>query len=128
MGVFDKITGELESAARQGTLPPGLHDHLTAMLNDPQIGGISGLAQKFNAGGLGGIIASWIGVGPNQPISAQQIQGVLGPARLQQIAGKVGMTPDALSATIATVLPGLIDRLTPNGQVPPAPAAQQKGS
>ena len=101
MGVFDGITNELENAAKQGSLPPGLHEHLTAMLNDPRTGGITGLVQKFKAGGLGGIIASWIGTGANQPVTPQQIQSVLGADHLQ-----------------------LVDRLTPNGQVPSAAAAK----
>ena len=128
MGVFDNITNELENAAKQGSLPPGLHEHLTAMLNDPKSGGIPGLVQKFQAGGLGGIIASWIGTGPNQPITPQQIQSVLGADHLQKIAGRLGMSPDALSTTLATGLPAFIDRLTPKGQIPttapsPTPAS-----
>jgi len=120
MSVFDRITSDVEAAAKQASLPAGLHEHLTAMLNDPKTGGLQGLVQKFQAGGLGGIIASWIGTGPNQPITPQQIQSVLGSDNVQKIAGRLGMSPDALSAALATGLPVVIDRLTPNGQIPPA--------
>ncbi|MGH7498087.1 MAG: YidB family protein [Gemmatimonadales bacterium] len=121
MSTFDKVTRELEDAVKSGSLPAGMHDHLTAMLNSPQIGGVSGLVQKFEAGGLGGIIGSWIGTGPNQSITPQQIEGVLGSGRLQQIASKVGLPPETLGNAIAQVLPGLIDRMTPNGVVPAKP-------
>jgi uncharacterized protein YidB (DUF937 family) len=30
----------------------------------------------------------------------------------------MGLSPDAVSAKLAEVLPGAIDRLTPNGQLP----------
>src|SRR5262249_3942149 len=42
MSVFDRITNELESVAKQGSLPPGLHEHLSAILNDPKTGGLQG--------------------------------------------------------------------------------------
>lgn len=127
MGLIDGITGALGSP-RQRAVPPGLHEQLGAMLNDPNIGGLAGLAQKFNAGGLGSIFASWVGTGANHPISAQQITSVLGATHLDQLAGQFGMSSATLSAMIATTLPGLIDRMTPNGQIPltaatPVPAS-----
>lgn len=122
MGLIDGIAGALGSA-RQGAVPPGLNEHLGAMLNDPKTGGLAGLAQKFNAGGLGNTFASWVGTGANHPISAQQITSVLGATHLDQLAGKFGMSSATLSAMIATTLPGLINRMTPNGQIPPTAAA-----
>ena len=118
MGVFDGITGALEGTAGQGAVPPGMHEQLGAMLNDPKTGGLAGLAEKFNAGGLGSIFNSWVGTGSNHSISAQQISSVLGATHLDQLASRFGMTPATLSAMIATTLPGLIDKMTPNGQLP----------
>jgi uncharacterized protein YidB (DUF937 family) len=67
------------------------------------------------------MMASWIGPGPNQPISPPQVQRVLGATRLEQLAAKLGTTTGRVSVAVATALPSLIDTLTPNGQLPPWP-------
>jgi len=83
-----------------------------------QPGGIAGLLQKFQQGGLGDVASSWIGTGQNLPISADQLQGVLGGDMLGQLAGKLGIAPETASSQLADVLPGLVDKLTPNGELP----------
>jgi uncharacterized protein YidB (DUF937 family) len=45
---------------------------------------------------------------------------VLGDERIGQLAGKIGLTPDALSTKLAEVLPGAVDNLTPEGKIPDA--------
>ena len=87
------------------------------MVNN-QPGGLSGLLQTFHEKGLGGIASSWVGTGENQSISAEQIQNVVGEERIQQFAAKVGIPPEQASAKLAEYLPQIVDRLTPNGQVP----------
>lgn len=119
MSVSEGTTGNLGEAA--GGLPPGLYSHLTALLNDPQVGGVSGLARAFYAAGLGRIMASWIGPGPNQAISPPQVERVLGTSRLEQMAARLGTTSASVTVAIAAALPSLIDTLTPNGQLPPWP-------
>jgi uncharacterized protein YidB (DUF937 family) len=89
-----------------------------SMLSSSQTGGISGLAEQFAAQGLGHIISSWIGTGQNLPISAEQLQSVLGSQQVQAIAAKVGLSPEAVNVGLAQVLPQIVDHLTPNGQVP----------
>ena len=42
---------------------------------------------------------------------------MLGADTITALAAKVGMTPEALSAELASMLPGAIDKLTPNGKV-----------
>jgi uncharacterized protein YidB (DUF937 family) len=81
-------------------------------------GGLPGLIQAFQANGLGDVVSSWIGTGPNQPISASQIQSVLGSDAVKQLAARMGISPDAMSARLADVLPGAIDTLTPDGKLP----------
>jgi uncharacterized protein YidB (DUF937 family) len=98
-----------------------LERQLTAVLNDPQVGGVAGLARTFYAEGLGRVMASWIGPGPNEPISAPQVQRVLGASRLEQIASRMNTTTARVASAVAVTLPGLIDALTPNGQFPPFP-------
>jgi uncharacterized protein YidB (DUF937 family) len=87
------------------------------MLNN-QPGGLSGMLQTFHEKGLGGVVSSWVGTGTNQTISAEQIQNVLGEDRVKQFAAKVGIPPETASAKLAEYLPQVVDRLTPNGEVP----------
>jgi len=98
--------------------PSGVVGALIGLLGSQGgVGGLSGLVQKFEQMGLGHLIGSWIGTGQNLPISADQVQSVLGSGRLAQLAQQAGIPPEQASSMIAAVLPGLIDRLTPNGTV-----------
>ena len=81
-------------------------------------GGLNGLVQSFHQNGLGGLVNSWTGTGENQPVSAQQIQQVLGSEKVQAFAQKLGVSPEAAGSTLAQLLPSVIDKLTPNGSVP----------
>jgi len=126
MSLFDQLSSELSSAL--GGAPgshPGLLAHVLDLVNNPSTGGLTGLVQAFHDQGLGAIVASWIGTGPNQPITADQISKVLGPERIQLIATKLGVAPETVSTQLATVLPGLINHLTPNGSVPSESALRQ---
>ena len=86
-------------------------------------GGISGLAEKFQNGGASELFASWVGTGNNQPITAEQIKTVIGNSQLQEFATKLGIDTTAATDFIATNLPVLIDKLTPDGKVEANPAA-----
>jgi uncharacterized protein YidB (DUF937 family) len=91
---------------------------VAGMLSDKQSGGLTGLVTNFQKNGLGDVVSSWISTGKNLPISADQIQRVFGNQQVSQIAQKVGIEPEKVSSALASVLPGLVDKLTPNGKVP----------
>jgi uncharacterized protein YidB (DUF937 family) len=79
----------------------------------------------FQQGGLGNIVSSWIGSGQNLPVSASQLQNVLHGGALQQAAQQAGMDPSQLTGMMSSLLPHLVDKLSPNGQVPDASALQK---
>jgi uncharacterized protein YidB (DUF937 family) len=81
-------------------------------------GGLGGLIGAFEKAGLGSMMSSWISTGPNPPIQPGQLTSVLGNDTLNQFAQKAGIDPGQASSILASVLPALIDHLTPNGQVP----------
>lgn len=82
------------------------------------IGGLAGLIQLFHSHGLTDIINSWIGTGPNKSITTDQLHQVLGDQHLAEISNQMGTTPDNALGHLQQILPNLIDRLTPNGQIP----------
>jgi uncharacterized protein YidB (DUF937 family) len=94
-----------------------------SMLNpkDASVGGGGGLADvvsAFNKGGLGDIMSSWIGGGPNKPVDPGALANVLGPDILSQFAQKAGIGHADAGSVLASVLPELINHITPQGQVP----------
>ena len=116
MGLFDQVAGALA-----GSQSGGSGDLLAAIMqlvNDPKHGGLQGLVQSFQQGGLGEIVNSWVSTGQNLPISAEQITSVLGGSSLQDIAAKLGVSPDQAAGSLAEILPQAVDTLTPNGQIP----------
>lgn len=86
--------------------------------NDGQHGGLGGLVSKFEQAGLGGAMSSWIGGGPNEPVSGEQVSSALGSNTISDIAAKLGVNPDEAASQLSQVLPGLINHLTPEGQAP----------
>jgi uncharacterized protein YidB (DUF937 family) len=81
-------------------------------------GGLSGLVSKFEQGGLGSAVQSWIGTGPNSAVSGDQVHSALGSDLLQQLAAKTGLSPQDLAHRLSQVLPDVVDKLTPNGTLP----------
>ena len=113
-GLLEGVAGKLLGG--EGSNP--LLGMVSNLLSGSQGGGLSGLIQSFNSKGLGDIVSSWVGTGENLPISGQQIQEVLGSGQLQQMAEKLGTSREEVSGGLASLLPQIIDRLTPDGSVP----------
>ncbi len=125
MGLFDEVLAMAGSAATQQEQHKSALGAILDYINSPQVGGIAGLQRMFQHGGLGNTLSSWISTGQNLPISADQLQGVLHSGALQQAAQQIGMDPSQLTNLMSTLMPHLVDKLTPNGQVPDAGALQQ---
>lgn len=119
MGTFDALAGQVLGSlgSGAGSQHEGMVTHLVEMLGGGQGGGLGGLMQQFQAQGLGEAASSWVSTGQNMPVSAQQIQSVLGSGMVQQLAGKLGLSPDVISSQLATVLPVVVDKMTPNGRI-----------
>jgi uncharacterized protein YidB (DUF937 family) len=83
-----------------------------------QNGGVEGLLDKFRQGGYADQAASWQSTGANVPVSGSALQEVLGSGAIGQIAQQLGMSHGEAAGGLAQVLPQLIDKFTPNGQVP----------
>ena len=115
MSLLDQALGAL--AGGQSGDNSALLQAVMQLVNNPQNGGLEGLIQSFQQGGLGEIVNSWGSTGQNLPISAEQIQSVWGDSSLSGLAAQLGVSPEQASGSLADMLPQLIDQLTPNGQM-----------
>ena len=114
MSIFGNIGGMLGDFMEQ-------HGGAEAMAQNAlqQAGGVQGIVGKLRSAGYGDQVQSWLGAGPNQPISADGIAQAIGHGKLGEMAQHYGVQPEQLSGLLAHVLPGLVDRLSPNGAVEP---------
>lgn len=130
MGLLDSLIGAAtngslgssqgERASASG-MPGGLDPQMLIALVGSVLassGGLQGLLAKLQSGGLGDAVQSWIGTGENQPVSGEQLGSALGPDLMGQIAAQLGGSQAQASGTLADLLPGLIDQLSPKGQLP----------
>ena len=82
------------------------------------LGGLGGLLNKLQQGGLGNETKSWVGSGQNQPVSPGQLGSALGPNIIKTLAQQSGISEDDLTKQLSQILPGIVDKLTPNGRLP----------
>jgi uncharacterized protein YidB (DUF937 family) len=110
MGMFDGLLGGIVGAGMVSVVNSVLEKH----------GGVQGVVNEFERNGLGPTVRSWVSTGPNQPVSPEDVQRALGPELLQQLSQKSGVSVQDLSRKLAEVLPQAVDKMTPNGTIPPA--------
>lgn len=137
MGLLDSVLGAVLGGQQSGganaasgglgrlismvTSNPQLLQAITGMLsNEGAQGGLGGLIAKFQQAGMGEVIGSWVGSGANQAISGSQLTDVLGPDAMAGLAAKLGLSQGEAANQLSDVLPGVIDKLTPQGQAPEA--------
>ena len=108
MGMFDGLIGGIVGAGMVSVVNGIIEKH----------GGLQGVVNEFERNGLGATVRSWVGTGPNQPISPADVQRALGPYLLQQLSAKSGLSVEDLAQKLSQVLPQAVDRLTPDGTIP----------
>lgn len=118
MGIFDSILDAAGGAG--GSAGGGAVGAVTDLIQSQ--GGVGGLIAGFTKNGLGDAAASWLGGGDNHAIGADQISAVLGSGPIGDFAAKLGVSPAQASATLAMLLPIVIDKLTPDGRADQADA------
>jgi uncharacterized protein YidB (DUF937 family) len=84
------------------------------------LGGLGGLLDRLSNAGHGDAVTSWLGSGQNAPIQADRLGSALGQTTVSDLARTAGMSEADLLAQLSRVLPGVVDRLTPNGRIPNA--------
>src|ERR1700760_1339778 len=109
---FKGALGQLEGAV----LPVVLSE----VLGNGSQGGLSAIVAKLQQAGFGDQVKSWIGDGENLPITAEQLQQVLGSDAVRQLAARFNIPVDQLSQVLAHALPKAVDGASPNGHLPPS--------
>jgi uncharacterized protein YidB (DUF937 family) len=82
------------------------------------LGGLGGLLNKLEQGGLGDQTKSWVGSGQNQPVSPGQLGQALGPNIIKTLSQMTGLSEDQLTKQLSQGIPVIINTLTPNGRLP----------
>lgn len=118
MSLLDQMVGTVTSKLDgQSDVRNGLVESVLGLIGNYS-GGLTGLVQAFKDKGLDNIAASWVGTCQNLPISPEQIKSVLGSSQIQHIAQQLGLSEEAATSQLSQVLPSVVDKLTPGGQIP----------
>ncbi len=111
MGLLDGVLGGVVGAGVASLMKDVLDRH----------GGVQGVVNEFERQGFGPTVRSWVSTGENLPISAANIEQILGPDLIQQLAAKTGLPVAELTGKLAQLLPQAIDKMTPGGVIPKTP-------
>lgn len=118
MGILDMLTSVMAARAASELEPGIVPVVLSEVLGSDKQGGLSAIVARLEQAGFGDQVKSWIGTGHNLPISALQLQEVLGSATVRQLATRFGIPVDQLSTVLAQVLPAAVDQASPHGTLP----------
>lgn len=133
MGLLDSVIGSLGQGGGGGqNIQAQLIQAVLAMLTnsggqDAGLGGLGGLLGKLQQGGLADAAASWVGTGQNAPVSPGQLESALGPDLLGTLARQLGIGQQEVAGHLSKVLPQMVDRMTPGGQLPQGNAVPDMG-
>jgi len=139
MGLLDEILKQATAGAQPQRAPQqggGLGSVAEMLMKNPQIiaaalamlnpkdnsvgggGGLGDIIGAFHKGGLGDVMSSWVSGGPNKPVDPGHLASALGPDLLRQFAQRAGIGHGDASSVLASVLPELVNQMTPQAQVP----------
>ena len=119
MGILDSlgdspalkgVLGQLEA-----TVLPAV---LSEVLGSGGQGGLNAIVAKLQQSGFGDQVKSWLGNGQNLPITAEELQQVLGNDTVRQLAARYNIPVDQISQILAQQLPKAVDHASPDGKLP----------
>lgn len=125
----DKIAemlGGLGQSRPGGTGPSGTGGFLNQLresLGGASAGGLLGggldeLVERFKQSGHGETAESWVGMGPNKPVTPPQLEQAIGPEVLETLSKQTGLSREELLARLSRELPDAVDKYTPQGRLP----------
>lgn len=118
MGLLDSVIGALGQGGSGGGQADLINAVIGMLGKDSPIGGLAGLVARLQQGGLGDAVGSWVSTGQNLPVSPEQLGGALGDDFLGPLARQLGMGQGDVAGQLSQILPQIVDRVTPQGQLP----------
>ena len=119
MGILDSLENSPAFKGMLGQLGGAvLPVVLSEVLGNGSQGGLSAIVAKLQQAGFGDQVKSWISNGHNLPITAEQLQQVLGSDTVKQLAARFNIPVDQLGPILAQMLPKAVDSASPNGHLP----------
>jgi uncharacterized protein YidB (DUF937 family) len=82
-------------------------------------GGMNAVLEKLRQKGMARQTQSWVDTGENQPLDEQSVEQVVGRDELAQMAQRLGVPEGQIAQALAEIMPEMVDKLSPEGQVPP---------
>src|ERR1700752_2740061 len=119
MGILDSL--ENNSASKSAVSQLGaavLPVVMSEVMGTGSQGGLSAIVAKLEQAGFGDQVKSWIGNGHNLPITAEQLQQVLGSDIVKQLAARFNIPVDQFAQILAEQLPTAVDHASPDGKLP----------
>jgi len=113
MGLLDQLAGQMLGGNQGGNTVVQL---VMALINNTE-GGLPGLIAKLQSGGLAEQVSSWLGSGQNAPVGANELASALGSDTIAQLARQFGLSGAEVAGGLSDALPGLVDKLSPQGEV-----------
>jgi uncharacterized protein YidB (DUF937 family) len=124
-GGLGDILGQVLGGGAQPRGGGGLEDLLGGLLGGGGaragaggLGGLGGLLEQMARAGYGDQARSWVGTGQNMPLSPEALEQIFGHGGLSEIARQAGVSEADATRGLAELLPEVVDRVTPGGQVP----------
>ena len=114
MSLFDTLR-----TALGGSLGRIAIEALPGIIERALPGGLQGLLNQLQSSGYAAQVNSWLGRGPNEPITADDLRRVLDNEQVRQIADKLGIPTDQVLAVLAKALPATVDHHSPDGTLQP---------
>jgi uncharacterized protein YidB (DUF937 family) len=103
-------------------VPTELIGAILAMLKEH---GLNNFIEVLRSKGLEGLVQSWIGTGPNDPVTGEELAATLEPEQIDKLSRESGVPASEVPSMLARILPSLVDKLTPNGKIEGGSALDQ---
>ncbi len=116
--MLDKIIGSALQGMMGGGQAQGggnVMGFVLQLLSKP--GALQSILQQFQNAGFAEQAKSWVGTGQNMPISPQDLMKVFGQGQMQDWGKQLGVQPEQAASGLSSMLPEVINQLTPKGQV-----------
>lgn len=126
MGLFDKMVSGVVKGLMKNVDPAAIPGLVSQYLGKTEIGSVTGLIERLRAAGLGSEVDSWLGPGPNLPVTPQQLREAIGEPALEQFAAATGLSIDKIMPLMAAYLPQTVDQMSPEGVLVESPPSGEE--